>query len=75
MTGDVSNSVRSLLLATKDLQDMLKQWSLGEATETQVSDVYVRIGTDFNTTVHAFAYHDIDLRSVPSSSFSQWCVF
>jgi hypothetical protein len=60
--GDVSSAVRNLLLSTKQLQDALTQWSNGLATETQVSDVYVQIGTQFNTTIHAFAYHKIDLR-------------
>jgi len=56
--------VRSLLLATKQLQEVLHQWSAGQVTETDVSDVYVRIGTDFNHTLHAFAYHNIDMRFV-----------
>lgn len=60
--GDVPSAVRNLLLSMKQLQDILKHWSVGQATETQVSDVYVQIGTDFNATVHAFAYHKIDLR-------------
>ncbi|KAG6828977.1 hypothetical protein H0H87_012914 [Tephrocybe sp. NHM501043] len=60
--GDVPETVRSLLLSTKRLQELLKEWSLGRATETQVSDAYVKIGTDFNNTIRAFAYHQIDLR-------------
>lgn len=62
VVGDVPGSVRNLLLATKELQEVLRQWSVGQATETQVSDVYVRIGTQFNATIHAFAHHNIDLR-------------
>ena len=62
--GDVPNAVRYLLLATKDLQEVLAQWAVGAATDTQVSDAYVRVGTDFNLAVHAFAYHNIDLRCV-----------
>ncbi|KAG6827828.1 hypothetical protein H0H92_010315 [Tricholoma furcatifolium] len=64
--GDVPGSVRNLLLSTKRLQDLLKQWSIGQATETEVSDVYVQIGTDFNTTVRAFAHHQIDLSDIHS---------
>lgn len=30
-------------------------------TETEVSDVYVTVGTDFNNVIRAFAYHRIDL--------------
>ncbi|KAL1729863.1 hypothetical protein EV714DRAFT_250939 [Schizophyllum commune] len=62
--GDVPNAVRYLLLATKDLQEVLAQWSVGAATDTQVSDAYVRVGTDFNLAVHAFAYHNIDLSDI-----------
>lgn len=60
--GDVPGSVRNLLLSTKRLQELLKQWSVGQATEGQVSDVYVQIGTEFNTTIRAFACYRIDLR-------------
>ncbi|KAG6884290.1 hypothetical protein C0993_012435 [Termitomyces sp. T159_Od127] len=62
--SDVPSSVRRLLLSTKHLQELLKQWSLSQATETQVSDAYVQIGNDFNATVRAFAHHQIDLRFV-----------
>ncbi|KAG6820411.1 hypothetical protein H0H93_000657 [Arthromyces matolae] len=64
--ADVSSCVRNLLIATKRLQELLKEWSRGQATETQVSDVYVQIGTDFNNTVRAFAYHQIDLSDIHS---------
>ncbi|KAF5383805.1 hypothetical protein D9615_003810 [Tricholomella constricta] len=64
--ADVPGSVRNLLLSTKRLQELLKQWSVGQATEGQVSDAYVQIGTDFNTTIRAFAYHQIDLSDIHS---------
>ncbi|KAG5642106.1 hypothetical protein DXG03_003605 [Asterophora parasitica] len=64
--GDVSGSVRSLLLSTKHLQELLRQWSVGQATEEQVSDAYVQIGTNFNKTVHAFMYYQIDLSDIHS---------
>ncbi|KAG6888142.1 hypothetical protein C0992_009514 [Termitomyces sp. T32_za158] len=64
--GDVPSSVRRLLLSTKRLQELLKQWSLSQATEMQVSDAYVQIGNDFNTTVRAFAHHRIDLSDIHS---------
>lgn len=60
--ADVPGSVRCLLLSTKRLQDLLQQWSVEQATETQVSDVFVEIGTNFNAAIRAFAYHQIDLR-------------
>ncbi|KAJ7658487.1 hypothetical protein B0H17DRAFT_1096855 [Mycena rosella] len=62
--GDVPTAVRSLLLSTKQLQKSLSQWSVGQVSETQVSDVYVQIGTDFNNTIQAFAYHHIDLSDI-----------
>lgn len=65
--GDVPTAVHALLLSTKQLQESLRLWSINQATETQVSDVYVQIGTQFNTTIHAFAYHKIDLRLANSS--------
>ncbi|KAJ3903629.1 hypothetical protein F5879DRAFT_958902 [Lentinula edodes] len=64
--GDVPSAVRNLLLSMKQLQDILKYWSVGQATEAQVSDVYVQIGTDFNATVNAFTYHKIDLSDLHS---------
>ncbi|KAK0488505.1 hypothetical protein IW261DRAFT_1326152 [Armillaria novae-zelandiae] len=64
--GDVPSAVHALLLSTKQLQESLRLWSLNQATETQVSDVYVQIGTQFNTTIHAFAYHKIDLSDIHS---------
>jgi len=64
--GDVPTAVRNLLLSTKELQKILTQWSLGQVSETQVSDVYVQIGTDFNTAIQAFAYHRIELSEIHS---------
>ncbi|KAK0203196.1 hypothetical protein DFS33DRAFT_1262348 [Desarmillaria ectypa] len=64
--GDVPAAVHALLLSTKQLQESLRLWSINQATETQVSDIYVQIGTQFNTTVHAFAYHKIDLSDIHS---------
>ncbi|KAJ7607492.1 hypothetical protein FB45DRAFT_947776 [Roridomyces roridus] len=65
-TGDVPTAVRNLLLSTKQLQQALSQWSLGQFTETQVSDIYVQVGTDFNSTIQAFAQHRIDLSEIYS---------
>ncbi|KAF9451174.1 hypothetical protein P691DRAFT_797255 [Macrolepiota fuliginosa MF-IS2] len=62
--GDVPNAVRQLLLSTKDLQTILGQWSLGSATETEISNIFVKVGTDFHTTIDAFAYYGIDLNHI-----------
>lgn len=64
---DVPSAVRALLLATKRLQDTLRRWAVRSATEDDVSDVYVEIGNEFNTTMNAFADHGVDLRSVDLS--------
>lgn len=60
--GDVPGAVHSLLAATKFLQERLREWSVGQASETQVSDAFVQIGAEFTATMHAFQYHRIDLR-------------
>ena len=57
-------ALHNLLASTKKLQAILEEWSVGRADETEVSDVYVQIGTEFNTIITAFAYHQIDLRCV-----------
>ncbi|TEB33153.1 hypothetical protein FA13DRAFT_1730910 [Coprinellus micaceus] len=64
--GDVPTAVHTLLASTKKLQAILEEWSVGRADETEVSDVYVQIGTEFNTIITAFAYHQIDLSDIHS---------
>lgn len=43
-----------LLVATKQLLETLTQWSWHNATEGDVSDVYVRLGYEFNIACRAF---------------------
>ena len=57
-------AVKNLLVATKQLQEVLRLWSVRQATETDVSNTYVTVGTEFNCAVEAFAQHKIDLRFV-----------
>ena len=59
--------MHSLLTSTKRLQELLKLWSAEQATESDVSDLYVQIGHEFNATITAFSQHRIDLRYIPSS--------
>ncbi|KAH7926418.1 AIP3-domain-containing protein [Leucogyrophana mollusca] len=64
----VESAVTRLLVAIKQLLESLTLWSTLKMTETQVSDVYVRLGNDFNAAVAAFAAFSIDmgdLMSVP----------
>jgi len=64
--NDVPNAVRQLLLSTRQLQDLLKQWSLGQVSEEQVSDCYVEVGTWFNAALRTFAWWGIDLSDIHS---------
>ncbi|GAB7342087.1 hypothetical protein MBLNU457_g0364t2 [Dothideomycetes sp. NU457] len=52
--SQIEKSVTHLLVATKQLLETLTQWSRGQAVETDVSDVYVRLGYEFNIACRAF---------------------
>jgi hypothetical protein len=60
----VESAVTRLLVAIKQLLEALTQWSIGRITENDVSDVYVRLGNDFNAAVAAFGQFNIDMRCV-----------
>ncbi|KAG6855946.1 hypothetical protein H0H87_009139 [Tephrocybe sp. NHM501043] len=66
ISGDVSGSVRRLILTAKHMQEKLRHWSIGKASEAEVSDAYVRFGTAFNETITAFKCHKIDLSDIYS---------
>ncbi|KXS96855.1 hypothetical protein AC578_7405 [Pseudocercospora eumusae] len=64
----IEKSVTHLLVATKQLLETLTMWSTGRATEGEVSDVYVRLGYEFNIACRAFnaiAVDTADLGPVP----------
>ncbi|KAI5862422.1 AIP3-domain-containing protein, partial [Durotheca rogersii] len=68
--SQIEKSVTHLLVATKQLLETLTQWSLGQATDTQVSDVYVRLGYEFNMACRAFTAINVDtsdLGNVPEN--------
>lgn len=68
--SQIEKSVTHLLVATKQLLETLTQWSRGQATDSQVSDVYVRLGYEFNMACRAFAAINVDtsdLGNVPES--------
>lgn len=77
----IEKSVTHLLVATKQLLETLTQWSRGSATEGQVSDVYVRLGYEFNIACRAFNSISVDttdlgpvpdlLRSILEETLSQ----
>ncbi|KAF8654664.1 hypothetical protein AX16_003481 [Volvariella volvacea WC 439] len=65
----VESAVTRLLVSIKQLLESLTSWSLQNCDETHVSDVYVRLGNDFNAAVAAFGAFGIDmseLMSVPN---------
>ncbi|CAE6513568.1 unnamed protein product [Rhizoctonia solani] len=57
----VQTAVTRLLVATKQLLESLTNWSKGIMTESDVSDVYVQMGNDFNSAVAAFQASGIDM--------------
>ena len=58
----MESAVTRLLVSIKQLLEALTLWSQLNIDETQVSDVYVRLGNDFNEAVAAFAAFSIDMR-------------
>ncbi|GAO18447.1 hypothetical protein UVI_02042390 [Ustilaginoidea virens] len=58
--SQIEKSVTHLLVATKQLLETLTQWSRGLASDTQVSDVYVRLGYEFNMACRAFTAINVD---------------
>ncbi|KAM0330516.1 hypothetical protein ACHAQA_003463 [Verticillium albo-atrum] len=79
--SQIEKSVTHLLVATKQLLETLTQWSRGQATDGQVSDVYVRLGYEFNMACRAFSAINVDtsdlgnvpelLRNILESTLSQ----
>lgn len=58
--SQIEKSVTHLLVATKQLLETLTQWSRNQATDAQVSDVYVRLGYEFNMACRAFTAINVD---------------
>ncbi|RKF62480.1 Bud site selection protein 6 [Erysiphe neolycopersici] len=79
--SQIEKSVTHLLVATKQLLETLTQWSRQQASDAQVSDVYVRLGYEFNLACRAFAAINVDtsdlgnvpelLRTILESTLSQ----
>ncbi|KAH0537389.1 hypothetical protein GP486_008830, partial [Trichoglossum hirsutum] len=68
--SQIEKSVTHLLVATKQLLETLTQWSRQTATEGEVSDVYVRLGYEFNIACRAFTAIGVetaDLGNVPDA--------
>ncbi|KAI0793842.1 hypothetical protein C8Q74DRAFT_536964 [Fomes fomentarius] len=58
---EVQRAVSRLLSLTKQLQDVLTLWSNGLAYEEDVSDAFVLVGSQFDSTVHAFWRVGVDM--------------
>ncbi|KAJ5610837.1 hypothetical protein N7510_007556 [Penicillium lagena] len=58
--SQIEKSVTHLLVATKQLLETLTQWSRKQASENDVSDVYVRLGYEFNLACRAFNAISVD---------------
>ncbi|GFF53235.1 bud site selection protein 6 [Aspergillus lentulus] len=58
--SQIEKSVTHLLVATKQLLETLTQWSRRQASENEVSDVYVRLGYEFNLACRAFNAIGVD---------------
>ncbi|KAK9386923.1 actin interacting protein 3-domain-containing protein [Lipomyces mesembrius] len=57
----IESCVTKLLVATKQLLECLTQWAEGDRSDKDVSDVYVSLGNEFNTTTRAFQNIGIDV--------------
>jgi hypothetical protein len=62
--SQIERSVTHLLVATKQLLETLTLWSRGTATESEVSDVYVRLGYEFNIASRAFNAIGVDTQDL-----------
>ncbi|KAF5362452.1 hypothetical protein D9756_002732 [Leucocoprinus leucothites] len=62
--GDVPTAVKTLLASTKELQENLRLWSVGQASESEINDLFIKVGTNFQITTDAFAYYGIDLSHI-----------
>jgi len=60
--SNIESSLTRLLVATKELIQTLTAWSRKQATETDVSDVYVRLGNEFNLARTSFERAGVDMR-------------
>ncbi|EIW58304.1 uncharacterized protein TRAVEDRAFT_28969 [Trametes versicolor FP-101664 SS1] len=68
--SEVHRAVSRLLSLTKQLQEVITLWANGSADEAKVSDAFVLVGSQFDSTVHAFWHVGIDmsdLYDVPTS--------
>ncbi|CDO69790.1 hypothetical protein BN946_scf184766.g35 [Trametes cinnabarina] len=59
--SEVQRAVSRLLSLTKQLQEVINLWAHGSAGEAEVSDAFVLVGSQFDSTVHAFWRVGVDV--------------
>ncbi|KAI0358292.1 hypothetical protein OH77DRAFT_1398122 [Trametes cingulata] len=59
--SEVHRAVSRLLSLTKQLQEVISLWANGSACEGDVSDAFVLVGSQFDSTVHAFWRVGVDM--------------
>lgn len=68
VAGDIESTVTRLLQHMKQLLEILQRWARREASEEDVSDVYVQLGNEFNLACRKFTAAGVqvtDLGDVP----------
>ncbi|KAL7280584.1 hypothetical protein ACG7TL_005518 [Trametes sanguinea] len=59
--SEVQRAVSRLLSLTKQLQEVISLWAHGSAGNADVSDAFVLVGSQFDSTVHAFWRVGVDM--------------
>lgn len=57
----IESTVTRLLVATKRLLESLTHWAKREASEQDVSDIYVTLGNEFNIACRAFLSSGVEV--------------
>ncbi|RHZ75741.1 hypothetical protein Glove_209g164 [Diversispora epigaea] len=63
-SNSIENTVTQLLFTTKTLLEALTSWSLGLVNEQQVSNIYVKLGSELNTVVNLFSQSGVDMSNI-----------
>lgn len=63
-TSHLESTITRLLVATKQLLEGLARWSRREVDENAISEIYVKLGNDFNVACAAFAREGITMKCV-----------
>ena len=59
--SSIDSVVTRLLVSTKTLLEGLTQWSTGACSDDRISDIYVKLGNDFNAACAGFARESIPM--------------